>query len=265
MRVAIAHATFALAFFVITLTSAAAQSAPADPSVARHVEFLPRAAFHMGGEHLSNDDPRLVWEANFGGDIDFVDYGFGRATFAANYQVILGEQLRKFDPNQGNYLLEGAASGRAGGVEVSLVFHHISRHLSDRPKVFAVDWNMVGARVEKTATVGITHLDARVDVRRAILHSFVDYTWEVDADLRNRYRLSPRIAAISDVDLRLLGVDGSRNRDTQTGARGEGGVRFEGRGGAIELFVAAERRIDPFPTEFGVDTWVSAGFRLMSR
>ena len=265
MRVAIAHATRALALSLVALTSAAAQSAPADPAVARHVEFLPRAAFRMGGEHLSSEDPRLVWEANFGGDVDFVDYGFGRATFAANYQVMLGEELRKFDPNQGNYLLEGSASARGGGLEVSLVFHHISRHLSDRPKVFAVDWNMVGARVEKTASIGITSLDARVDVRRAILHSFVDYTWEVDADLRNRYRLSPGIAVISDVDLRLLGVDGTRNRDAQTGARGEGGVRFDGRGGAIELFVAAERRIDPFPTQFGVDTWVSAGFRLMSR
>ena len=254
-----------LVSIVVGVTAADAQSTPADPSVGRHVEFLPRTAFRMGAEHISSDDPRLVWDANFGGDVDFVDYGFGRATFAANYQVVLGEQLRKFDPNQGNYLLEGSASGRAHGVEVSLVFHHISRHLSDRPKVFAVDWNMVGARVEKTASLGIAHLDARVDVRRAILHSFVDYTWEVDADLRNRYRLTPRVAAISDVDLRLLGVDGSRNRDTQTGARGEGGIRVEGRGGAIELFVAAERRIDPFPTQFGVDTWVSAGFRLMSR
>src|ERR1041385_4467617 len=174
---------------IVAVTSADAQSAPADPSVGRHVGFLPRTAFRMGAEHISSDDPRLVWDANFGGDVDFVDYGFGRATFAANYQVILGEQLRKFDPNQGNYLLEGSASARTHGVETSLVFHHISRHLSDRPKVFAVDWNMVGVRVEKTATVGITHMDARVDVRRAILHSFVDYTWEVDAELRNRYRL----------------------------------------------------------------------------
>jgi hypothetical protein len=262
---AIVLATIAAAILALTSTSATAQSAPADPSVGRHVEFLPRTAFRMGAEHISSDDPRLVWEANFGGDVDFVDYGFGRATVAANYQVMLGEQLRKFDPNQGNYLLEGSTSGRVAGVEVALVFHHISRHLSDRPKLLAVDWNMLGARVQKSATLGITQMDARVDVRRAVLHSFVDYTWEVDGGLRNRYRLTPAIAAISDVDLRFQGTDGTRNRGTQTGARGEGGLRFEGRGGAIELFVAAERRIDPFPTEFGVDTWVSAGFRLMSR
>jgi hypothetical protein len=60
-------------------------------------------------------------------------------------------------------------------------------------------------------------------------------------------------------------VDGSQNRGTQTGVRGEGGVRLEGRAGAVELYVAAERRIDPYPLEFNVDHWIGAGFRLLSR
>ncbi len=33
----------------------------------------------------------------------------------------------------------------------------------------------------------------------------------------------------------------------------------------MEFFVAAERRIDPFPVEFGTVTWLKAGFRLLSR
>jgi hypothetical protein len=72
------------------------------------------------------------------------------------------------------------------------------------------------------------------------------------------------VALVGDADLRLLGVDGSQNRGTQTGTRGEGGVRFEGRAGAIELFVAGERRIDPYPLERGTMTWFSAGFKLVS-
>jgi hypothetical protein len=51
----------------------------------------------------------------------------------------------------------------------------------------------------------------------------------------------------------------------QTGFRAEGGVRIEGRGAASELFVAGERRIDPYPLEFGHATWFTAGFRLLSR
>jgi hypothetical protein len=42
-------------------------------------------------------------------------------------------------------------------------------------------------------------------------------------------------------------------------------VRFEGDAGAIELFVGGERRIDPYPVEFGIAEWVTVGFRLLTR
>ena len=80
-----------------------------------------------------------------------------------------------------------------------------------------------------------------------------------------RVGLTSRVAFVSAGDIRLLGVDGTRNRGTQTGIRGEGGVRLEGRGAAVELFVAGERRVDPYPLEFGDATWFTAGFRLLSR
>ena len=50
----------------------------------------------------------FVWDTNFGGELDVVDYGTGRATFVANYQAILGDEFRHFDPNQGNYILSGS-------------------------------------------------------------------------------------------------------------------------------------------------------------
>jgi hypothetical protein len=260
-----ALATFLFVMLVAGIAVAFAQSASPDPQSTSSIEFLPRYDFHLDAQHLSSSDPRFVWDANFGGAVDFVDYGFGRATFLANYQVILGEEFRNFDPNQGNYTLEGSASGRFHGAEAALVFHHISRHLADRPKTFAIDWNMLGGRVQKAFAVRATQMNAHVDLRGVILHSYVDYRWELEAGLHNVHRLASRVAAVSGVDLRLLGVDGSQNRGTQTGARGEGGVRLEGKAGAVELFVAVERRIDPYPTEFGTDTWASAGFRLLSR
>jgi hypothetical protein len=63
----------------------------------------------------------------------------------------------------------------------------------------------------------------------------------------------------------IIGTDGTRDRGTQSGGRIEGGVRLDGRGAAVELFVASERRIDPYPLEFGTTSWISVGFRLMSR
>ena len=74
-----------------------------------------------------------------------------------------------------------------------------------------------------------------------------------------------RVAVVGTGGVRVLGVDGTRGRSTQQGYIGEGAVRLEGTGGAIELFVGAERRIDPYPVEFGAATWVKAGFRLLSR
>jgi len=226
--------------------------------------FLPRMAFRLGGEHLSDADERFVWEANFGGDIDVVDYGVGRLTFEANYQVILGEEIRIFDPNQGNYILAGAASARAAGFEMAGVLYHQSRHLADRPKGPAVDWNMLGGRIQREVVAGPVRFLGRADLRGTILRSYVDYRWELDTSVRTSVDLRPRVALVSLVDVRTLGVDGSRNRCTQTGARGEIGARFDGRAGGLELFVAVERRIDPYPLEFGSATWVSAGFRLVS-
>jgi hypothetical protein len=227
--------------------------------------FLPRTAFHMTAEHLSGDDPRYVWEADFGGELDLVGYGTGRFTFEANYQVILGEEIRAFDPNQGNYILAGAASMRVRGVELAGVLYHQSRHMADRPKQDAIDWNMFGGRVRHWIQYRQARIVVRADVRKTFMHSLVDYSWEVDAGLRSDVHLRPGVGLVLAAGARHLGVDGSRNRGGQTGYRAEGGVRLEGRAGAVELFVAGERRIDPYPLETGAATWFTAGFRLLSR
>ena len=250
---------------VLALWAGAVLPAAAQAPAATGPAFIPRYTFHLNAEHLASDDPRFVWDADFGGEVDVIDYGSGRATFVANYEVILGDQLRRFDPNQGNYILEGATSLRAAGLELAAVFYHQSRHLSDRDKRGPIDWNMLGGRVRKTMHVGRTHLDARADLRRTLKKSFVDYQWELDARERDDLILHPRFGLLFAGELRVLGVDGSRDRGTQTGVRGETGMRLQGDAGAVELFVAAERRVDPHQLEFGTASWVVAGFRLVSR
>ena len=238
---------------------------PVPAAAQQPVQFLPRFDFYFAAEYLSDDDRRFEWDADLGGEVDVVDYGVGRATFTANYEVVMGTQLRRFDPNQGNYILAGSASARAGALEVAGMFYHQSRHLSDRPKLGAIDWNMVGARVAGDMTRGRTEWQARADVRGVVQKSFVDYQWEIDAEGGGRMELHPRVSLISSAGVRVLGVDGTRDRGTQTGFLAEGGARFEGTVAAMEFFVAAERRIDPFPVEFGTATWLKAGFRLLTR
>ena len=256
------------AALVILAAAAPATAQTTAPQAAQSpagTTFLSRFAFHVGMEHLSSPDPRFVWDAHWGGDLDLVDYGRGAVTFTAVYQTILGDEFREFDPNQGNYTLEGAASVRARPVEMAVVFHHVSRHLSDRPKRFPVDWNMLGARVRTGLTRGRTEVQSRLDLLSAVQKSFVDYRWELDGDARAQIRLTPRLAAVGVGGVRVVGVDGSRARGNQYGWRADGGIRLEGGAAALELFVAGERRIDPYQLEFSTATWFTTGFRLLSR
>ena len=255
-----------LAFALATATPSAAQtsSRQADPPPDAP-EFLSRFGFLVGLEYIASSDPRFMWDAYWGAELDVVDYGRGAFTLLAAYQTILGEQFRQFDPNQGNYTLAGSSSVRAGPVEVAGVFHHVSRHLSDRPKRFAVDWNMVGARVRSGMARGRTELRTQVDLRGVIQKTFVDYRWEVDAGTRGQVRLSPRVALFADGAFRVVGVDGSRERGNQAGWRTDGGIRLDGRAAVLELFVAGERVIDPYQLEFSTATWLTTGFRLVSR
>jgi hypothetical protein len=246
--------------------AALALVASAGPAAAQPpLQFFPRFDFHLTAEHLSGDDRRFAWDADLGGELDVVDYDVGRLAFTANYEVVMGNQLRRFDPNQGHYILAGSASARVATVELAGVFYHQSRHLSDRAKTAAIDWNMLGLHVRRDLALGRTEWATRADLRRVVQKSFVDYRWELDAAGSGRIPLRRGIGLISAAGVRVLGVDGTRDRGTQTGFSAEAGVRFEGNAGAMEFFVAAERRIDPFPVEFGTVTWLKTGFRLLSR
>jgi hypothetical protein len=255
-----------MALVVACAAPAAAQVEPGGETAApTGVRFLTRSALHLTAEHLFTDDRRFIWETSFGGEVDFVDYGLGRVSLAADYQVVLGDELRAFDPNQGNYDLTASASARLRPFELAAVFHHTSRHLSDRTKERPVDWNMLGARGLAFFQFGQTTLLGRAALLGVVQKSSVDYRWELDAGVDARVRLVSGVSGITSLAVRALGVDGSQNRGTQGGYRAEGGIRLEGRGAAVELFLAAERRIDPYPLEFSKATWASVGFRLLSR
>jgi hypothetical protein len=238
----------------------------ASPALAQQgVQFLPRYDFHLAADHLSSDDPKFVWDTNFGGDLDFVDYGFGRARFAANYEAVLGDEFRAFDPNQGNYLLDLSSSLRGRGVEVAGLFHHLSRHLSDRFKRIPVDWNMLGVSLAHDARHGRTQVDVHGNLLGVLLKSNVDYDWEANGAINLRVPVRSHVGVVAGGAVRFIGVDDTRTRGTQRGARGEAGVRFEGETGAVELIVAAERRPDAYPLQDATRSWVSAGFRFVSR
>ena len=270
---AILAACFVLAF----AASAVAQQpqpvvAPAPPAPT----YLARYDFHMSIASLMTStatpppvvpDERFSWDAHFGGSFDIVDFTFVRLGVAADYQTVMGSEYRSFDPNQGNYTLDGVVSFRVNAdTEVAGLFHHVSRHLSDRPKPFAVAYNEVGARVMGRRSLWATTVDVDVEGGRAVQHSYVDYTWLAQGHVLLRHPVNARVGLFAHGSGQVFAVDETvAGRGTQAGGLIEAGVRLIGRAGALEIFAGYEKRVDADPLDRLPRRWGLAGFRLLSR
>ena len=258
----IRRAAAAAILLVVVPTAAGAQPAP-DP--APDFQFLSRYNFRVALAGLAEDDDRFSWDGRIGADIDLLDYGLGRFSLVADYQAVMGNQLQLFDPNQGNYVLEGALSVREGANEFAAVFHHVSRHLSDRAKTHAIAMNVLGARVMRRFPLREVALDVRADAGRVIQHSYVDYTWIGTASLTARRAVAPHVGVFGTVSGDTYGVNPAvAGRTRQNGGRLEGGVRLTGQTAAIELFAGYERVVDADPLDRQAHRWAFAGFRVVN-
>lgn len=263
------HAARAVCLALLCASIASAQQpdqpvvspAPATP------DFLSRADFQLSASALSIDDIRFSWDTHFGGSLDMVDYVAGRAGIYVDYEAVLGDEYRAFDPNQGNYTLEAFATARArSDTEIVGMFHHVSRHLSDRPKRGAIAWNLLGARVLHRIDVGQGTIDLDLEGGRIVQHSYVDYSWIGELHVQARRPVTDRVALYGRAAGQLFGVNGEvRGRERQAGGFGEIGVRLKGRAGVMELFAGLERRVDADPLDRLPQRWALAGFRLLSR
>jgi hypothetical protein len=231
-------------------------------------EFLSRADFQLSASRLvGSDDIRFSWDTHFGGSLDVVDYVHGRGGIYVDYEALLGDEFRIFDPNQGNYTLEAFGSARVNdSTEVVGIFHHVSRHLSDRPKRFAVAWNLLGARLLHQLKIGSGTLDIDVEGGKIVQHSYVDYSWIGELHVLAKRPINSRVTAYGRAMGQWFGVNGEvPGRGRQAGGFVEAGVRLKGGAGAMELFLGLERRVDADQIDRLPQQWGLAGFRLVSR
>ena len=134
--------------------------------------------FHLEASYLGSDDHRrFMWDTHWGGDFDLIDYVAGRFGFLVDYQAVLGNEFRSFDPNQGNYIWEFSGSGRLGRTELAGVFHHVSRHLSDRPKRIAVAMNVAEVRLLRRFEWSGLTVDLKAEAGHMLQRAYVDYSW----------------------------------------------------------------------------------------
>jgi hypothetical protein len=258
------RAALAACLIFVGIGPAAAQQpqgitdAPPDPT------FLSRFDFNMSAVKLAYPDQRFSWDTHWAGDFDLVDYVYGRASFLADYQALLGSEFRAFDPYQSSYTLEASGSVRSGKTEVLGVLSHVSRHLGDRFKHTAVAENSLGPRVMRRFTEGRSTIEFRGDLRKVIARVYVDYNWIIDADVTIRSDLNPRTGVYVRMFGQTIPTDQTiAGRDRQSGGRVEAGVLVGGTNGDLELFFGAERVVDADPLDRLPRHWAFAGFRLM--
>lgn len=254
-----------LAWLLLTLASDAyAQQSPLPDSPSAG-QFLSRYKFHFVMAGLDDEDDRFSWDAHIGLDFDLVDYVVGRLSMLGDYEVVMGNQLQPFDPNQGIYTLEVAGSYRVGPTEFAGMLHHVSRHLGDRAKTHAIAMNVLGVRALRQFPLGPGTLDLRAELGRVIEHAYIDYSWMGRVNLVARRPVAQHIGVFGRVSGDVYGVTRSiAGRERQQGGRLEGGVRIAGRAAALELFAGYERVVDADPLDRQPRRWAFGGFRVVN-
>jgi hypothetical protein len=243
-------------------TSGAASTARQTPVT---LGFLNSFRFHLNALRLVSNSDNFVWDTDFGGDFDVFDLKYFRGNVLVNVESIVGRQLRAIDPNQINYTVDLSVWWRApsGWGELGGTFHHVSRHLSDREKAFAVAWNNLGLQYVHAPKVGAWELDLRGRGLWNIQRSFVDYAGEVGGSVEAAHPLGRWVTVLVGGEATMVPVSRRvRGRDTLVGSRIEVGVRFPGGAGVGEVFVARERRIDADPFDLEPTTFTTLGFRF---
>ena len=144
------------------------------------------------------------------------------------------------------------------------MLHHVSRHLSDRPKRVAVAYNALELRAMGQVQVGKSTLALRLEGGPVLARAFVDYASMYVGEATLRRQASPHAALYGRASTVVYVVDQSiYDRGDQQGGRLELGVSLTGRGGALELFGGYEQVVDGYQLELVPKSWAFAGFRLV--
>lgn len=270
-RRSIVRHALGVACLVLSCAATAGAQQPDQPLVVpapEKADFMSRGDFQLSAAALADSDIRYGWDTHWGGSLDVVDYVKGRLGVYADYEALLGDEFRVFDPNQGNYTLETFATVRLNeSTEIMGMFHHVSRHLSDRPKRIAIAWNLAGARLLHRMSLGQAAVDFDLEAGKITEYAFVDYSWIAEFHMQVRRPVNDHLTVYGRGMAQWIGVNGEvPSRGRQSGGFAEGGIRLKGSGPTtLELFAGVERRVDADQFERLPERWGFAGFRLLSR
>ena len=238
---------------------------PSIGAAADSAKFLPFMGPQLEAARYSPANEEFAWVGWIGANVDLVEKGKWSAYFNPDVETILGHRVRSFEAVQANYSLEVGARRSVKRGRATAFFHHVSRHVQDRDKQQAIDWNFLGVRFDSpwpetwnrrggfAASFGV-----------ATLSSGVHYDWEgrLSGDI-DVFRKETRAVFVM-ADLRHIGSAATPafNRGGFTDVRAEIGFRQWAEARQFALFAAYEHRNDALiPRPLVIDRALF-GFRI---
>jgi hypothetical protein len=229
------------------------------------VEVLPEVTVQLQGAYYIPPEDAFVWDTWIGAGAGLLRVKATTAYFTADVETILGRERRAFDPNQANYHLEGGLRIRAGRHLVIPFFHHVSRHVVDRPKTELVDWNLLGVRVTGPLPDEFP-LPGRyaASVAHTVEWRTVGYEWELTGALDVELCRRPWGTLYLRAGTRFVTVSAQASvpRGDFADVLAETGARLGKDARELDLFVAYEHRNDVFLFEPGARDRALLGLRI---
>lgn len=214
---------------------------------AEDAKFLPFMGPRLEAARFSPANEEFSWVGWIGANVDLVEKGKWSAHFDPYLETILGHRVRSFEAVQANYSLQVGLRREVGRGRLGGFLHHVSRHVQDRDKYQAVDWNFLGLAWDspwpkKWDRRGGYSVSAGVTT----LSSGVDYDWEVRAAVDIDVLKKERQALFILADVRYVGANPSPGfpRSSFADFRGEAGYRVFQDSSQFALFAAYEHRND---------------------
>jgi hypothetical protein len=236
---------------------AAAQSEPA--------KFLPFMGVQLEAARYAPANEDFAWVGWIGARVDLMEKGKWSAYFNPNVETILGHRVRSFEAVQANYSLELGIRRDVRRGRLSGFFHHVSRHVQDRLKVQAVDWNFLGVQYDSPWPSAWNRRGGfQASLGVATLSSGVEYNWEARAsgDIDLAGKGAGALFVLGDV--RHVGAAPTSGfpRSGLTDLRAEAGFRRWLDSSQFALFVAYEHRSDALVSTALVVDRALFGFRI---
>jgi hypothetical protein len=228
-------------------------------------EALPDASLRAEVARYSPTTVDQVFVATIAPRFGLLRWRDTRLFLDANIETILGTERRETDANQGSYHIELGVDQRLRALRLTSFFHHVSRHALDRSKPEAVDWNVLGMRLDGPwPSESHPRLWAGVGVGHTTLASLIGYRWELTgqldalafahADAEIHCRAQSRVVTTEPSE--LFPRDAFLDWSVEVAARWTHRLRV------IEPFVAWEHRNDVLLTQPSARTRLLLGVRF---